>query len=83
MRASLHMQLPGLSSHGQDLDGIKREAKAHGLAIRGVRGEHSDAGLDGLVDISPSARLGVTEMQIMGRLFDGAAALWKLETDHC
>ncbi len=80
MRASLHMQLPGLTNNGQDLSRAKEEAKSLGLAVRGAGGEHSAAGEGGLVDISPSARLGVTEMEIMRRLYDGAAALWALET---
>ncbi len=80
MRASLHLQLPNLTSNGQDLTRLKREAKSFGLAVRGAGGEHSDAGGGGLVDISPSARLGITEAQIMRRLYDGACALWKMET---
>ncbi|MCP5073981.1 MAG: arginine kinase [Rhodobacteraceae bacterium] len=80
MRASLHMKLPKLTSNGHDLARVKREAKTLGLAVRGAGGEHSDAGQDGLVDISPSARLGVTEMKIMRRLYGGAAALWEMET---
>lgn len=80
MRASLHMKLPVLTKGGTDLDVVTAEAKKHGLAVRGAGGEHSAAGSDGLVDVSPSARLGVTEMQIMQRLYDGAAALWALET---
>jgi creatine kinase len=79
MRASLHMKLPGLSSNGSDLTRLKQEAAKLGLSVRGAGGEHSGAGKDGLVDISPSARLGVTEMQIMQRLYDGAAALWAME----
>lgn len=79
MRASLHMKLPNLTSKGRDLTHVKAEALNLGLAVRGAGGEHSDAGSDGLVDISPSARLGVTEMQIMQRLYDGAAALWAME----
>ncbi|MGI9482887.1 MAG: hypothetical protein ACR2OR_11090 [Hyphomicrobiales bacterium] len=79
MRASLHMRLPELTSDGSDLARIKSEAERLGLAVRGAGGEHSDAGQGGLVDISPSARLGVTERQIMQRLYDGAAALWALE----
>ena len=80
MRASLHMRLPALTENGRDLTGLKHQAKALGLAVRGAGGEHSDAGEGGLVDISPSARLGVTEMEIMRRLYDGAAALWAMET---
>ena len=79
MRASLHMQLPGLTENGRDLAGLKRQAKALGLAVRGAGGEHSDAGEGGLVDISPSARLGVTEIEIMRCLYNGAAALWAME----
>ncbi|MHA1522865.1 MAG: hypothetical protein ACTSY1_00510 [Alphaproteobacteria bacterium] len=80
MRASLHVRLPVLTSNGRDLTELKRKATALGLAVRGAGGEHSDAGDGGLVDISPIARLGVTEMEIMCRLYDGAAALWALET---
>ncbi len=80
MRASLHMKLPKLTGNGSDLTRLKQEASHLGVAVRGAGGEHSDAGEDGLVDISPSARLGVTEMQIMQKLYEAAAALWKLET---
>ena len=79
MRASLHMKLPILTNNGGDLTRVIAEALNLGLAVRGAGGEHSNAGNDGLVDISPSARLGVTEMQIMHRLYDGAAALWAME----
>ena len=80
MRASLHMKLPKATKGGTDLSALTKMAKGLGLALRGAGGEHSDAGADGLVDISPSARLGVSEVQIMRRLFDGAAALWEMET---
>lgn len=79
MRASLHMKLPNLTQSGKDLSVVTAKAKELGLAVRGAGGEHSDAGSDGLVDVSPSARLGVTEKQIMRRLFEGAATLWALE----
>jgi protein-arginine kinase len=79
MRASLHMQLPNLTSHGRDLTRLKKQAKILGLDVRGVAGEHSNAGEDGLVDISPSARLGITEKEIMHELYDGAASLWAME----
>ncbi len=79
MRASLHMKLPNLTKGGTDLAVVTAAAKDLGLAVRGAGGEHSAAGSDGLVDVSPSARLGVTEREIMQRLFDGAKALWALE----
>ena len=73
------MRLPRLTSNGRDLARLKRQANTLGLAVRGVGGEHSDAGEDGLVDISPRARLGVTETDIMRRLYYGASALWSME----
>lgn len=79
MRASLHMKLPHLTSNGRDLSLLKQESKALGLAVRGAGGEHSNAGEGGLVDISPTARLGITEHQIMHTLYDGAAKLWAME----
>jgi len=79
MRASLHIKLPNLCANDEKLVRIGEEAKKLGLAVRGAGGEHSGAGVGGLVDISPSARLGVTQMQIMQTLYDGVAALWKLE----
>lgn len=80
MRASLHLKLPNLTKNGSDIAEVSGAAKSLGLAVRGAGGEHSGAGSDGLVDISPSARLGVSEMDIMRRLYDGAAALWAQET---
>ena len=81
MRASLHMKTP---TSNQRCELICRRSRPRprklGLAVRGAGGEHSDAEADGLVDISPSARLGVSEMQIMRRLYDGVAALWAAET---
>ncbi len=79
MRASLHMKLPNLTKNGEELEKVKSEAENLGLAVRGVLGEHSDADASGTVDISPSARLGVNERQIMERLFNGAKSLWQLE----
>jgi creatine kinase len=79
MRASLHLRLPGLTAGGRNLEPVKKAALDFGLSVRGAGGEHSDAGRGGLVDISPSARLGVTESEIMRRLYKGAAALWSLE----
>jgi creatine kinase len=79
MRASLHIKLPNLTSNGSDLTRLEKETKQLNLAVRGAGGEHSGAGEGGLVDISPSARLGVTEMEIMQRLYNGVAKLWTME----
>ncbi len=77
---SLHIKPPALTSNVRDLTRLKREARALGLAVRGAGGNHSDTAEGGLADISPSARHGVTEWEIMGRLYNGAAALWAMET---
>jgi hypothetical protein len=79
MRASLHLPLPRLTEKGRNLDQVKAAATELNLAVRGVGGEHSDAGEDGIVDISPRARLGVTEVEIMRCLYDGSVALWAQE----
>jgi creatine kinase len=81
MRASLHLPLPRLTEGGRNLEPVNKSALQFGLSVRGAAGEHSEAGGGGLVDISPSARLGVTETGIMQRLHKGAAALWSLERD--
>jgi len=79
MRASLHLPLPRLTAGGADLEPAKKTASRLGLSVRGAGGEHSGAGQGGLVDISPRARLGVTETGIMKCLYDATAALWSLE----
>jgi len=80
MRASLHLPLPatlaGLAQQDSRLKELGKSAAKFGLALRGAGGEHSGTGRDSIIDISPSARLGVTESEIMQRLFDGTAALW-------
>ncbi|MCW9033026.1 MAG: hypothetical protein OQJ97_02320 [Rhodospirillales bacterium] len=79
MRASLHLFLPKLTEGGHNLEPAKKAAAKFDLSVRGAGGEHSDAGLGGLIDISPSARLGVTETEIMRKLYEGTSALWSLE----
>ncbi|MBT3989286.1 MAG: arginine kinase [Rhodospirillaceae bacterium] len=79
MRASLHLPLPNLTKEGRDLEHVKETALDLSLAVRGVGGEHSEAGEGGIVDISPRARLGVTEAEIMQCLYEGSVALWSLE----
>jgi len=76
MRASLHIALPHLMATPLQLKAATGDL---GLDLRGVRGEHSDAGDDGTVDLSPSARLGVNEQAIVERLYRGAGTLWTAE----
>ena len=79
MRASLHMKFPALTSNGKSIERLKHKAKSLGLAVRGAKGEHSHMGTDGLVDISPIARLGVSEIDIMHCLYEGVTKLWDAE----
>ena len=65
MRFSIHLKLPKLTKHGKDVSEAKKYAKQFGLSLRGAGGEHTDAGEDGLVDISPSARLMIQEREII------------------
>jgi creatine kinase len=77
MRASLHLALPGLVSGG--MDDLKAQCRELGLSVRGAGGEHTAAGAGGIVDISPSARLMITEGEIARQLYRGALALWAKE----
>lgn len=79
MRASLHLPLPNLTGNGQDLHLAAKAASDFGLSVRGVDGEGSESGMGGVLDISPIARLGLTEAAIIERLYDGTKALWFLE----
>ena len=79
MRASLHIALPKLTQNGQDLTQLKEIAKDLKLSVRGADGEHSEAGTGGIVDISPSARLMVTESEIAQHLYHGIEILWQAE----
>lgn len=75
MRASLHLQLPALTKKGSDVSDAKAVAKSFGLSVRGAGGEHTAAGTDGTVDISPSARLCIQEADIVAALYQGSLKL--------
>ena len=86
MRASLHIKLPCLTKKGKDVSEAKAFAKTLGLSVRGVGGEHTEAGEDGTVDISPSARLCIKESEIVAALYKGIKLLMEKETVsalHC
>lgn len=80
MRASVHIQLPNLTSDGTDKR-AKEIARPLGLSVRGIGGEHTPIGADGTVDISPSARFCITEAEIIAALYKGIALL-KAEEDR-
>ena len=61
-----------------EIDGRAYVCKDLGLSIRGVHGEHSESS-DGIYDISNKRRLGVTEREIYGQLYNGVKKLIDLE----
>jgi creatine kinase len=79
MRASVHIALPELTKKGTDVSRAKAAAKTLGLSVRGVGGEHTQAGADGTVDISPSACLCIQEAEIVVALYKGIKLLRKEE----
>ncbi|MCJ8310272.1 MAG: hypothetical protein HRU27_15650, partial [Rhizobiaceae bacterium] len=81
MRASIHLKLPRLVGPDGSIDKIKAIAAPLGLAVRGLGGEHTPVGADGTVDISPKARLCVTEAEIISRLYSGIGQL--IEAENC
>ena len=78
MRASVHIQLPELTSDGTDAK-VKAIAKPLGLSVRGLGGEHTPIGSDGTVDISPSARFCISEAEIITALYKGIKLLKEKE----
>lgn len=75
MRASIHIALPKLTKNGKDVSEAKTVCKALGLSVRGIGGEHTEAGAGGIVDISPSARLQIQEAEIICALYQGISQL--------
>ncbi|MEM9733007.1 MAG: hypothetical protein AAF903_05905 [Pseudomonadota bacterium] len=78
MRASIHVPLPNILTQ-EGMEGLKGRATEMGLSVRGVGGEHTEAGADGMVDLSPRARLGVTPEAIIDQLQRGLTALMAKE----
>ncbi len=74
MRASLHIALPNLTADGTDTR-AKAIARPLGLSVRGIGGEHTPIGVDGTLDISPSARFCITEAEIVAALYNGIVLL--------
>jgi hypothetical protein len=50
-----------------------------GLSVRGLGGEHTPIGADGTIDLSPSARLMITEAEIIAYLYKGIKQLLEAE----
>jgi len=74
MRASVHIKVPHLTADGTEAK-AKAICKPLGLSVRGTGGEHTPIGADGTIDLSPSARLMITEAEIIGALYQGISKL--------
>jgi len=80
MRASVHIKVPNLTSDGTETK-AKAICKPLGLSVRGTGGEHTPIGADGTIDLSPSARLMITEAEIIGALYQGIKQLLVAEAE--
>jgi len=78
MRASVHIKVPRLTADGTDTK-AKAICKPLGLSVRGLGGEHTPIGADGTIDLSPSARLMITEAEIISYLYKGITLLLEAE----
>ena len=78
MRASVHIKVPKLTADGTDTK-AKAICKPLGLSVRGLGGEHTPIGADGTIDLSPSARLMITEAEIISYLYKGITLLLEAE----
>ena len=78
MRASVHVKIPNLTADGTEA-AAKKVCKPLGLSVRGTGGEHTPIGADGTVDISPRARLFITEAEIVAALYTGVKQLLEEE----
>jgi protein-arginine kinase len=81
MRASVHIDLPRLTRVGS-MDRLKGICERLEVSVRGVGGEHTAPGKRGTVDISPRARMGVSEAEIVGRLWESVGKLVGLEQNE-
>jgi len=77
MRASVHIQVLSLTLDGKDAL-LKQLCKPLGISVRGTGGEHTPI-KDGLVDISPSSRLFVSEGDIVASLCEGIKYIKQIE----
>ena len=74
MRASVHIDLPGWTSHG--VDKLKARCEELSLQPRGTRGE--SGGQTGCTyDISNKHRLGYSEVQLIQTMIDGVNKLYE------
>jgi len=75
LRASMMVKLPNLGKHPD----FKKMAGDLGIQIRGSAGV--DSGFTGVFDLSNSARLGKSEVELINIMIDGVAALINKEKE--
>lgn len=80
MRASVHIKVPKLLA-SKGLDGVRELCDKLKLSVRGVGGEHTEVGSDGTIDLSPKARLFITEAEIVKSLYAGVKSLVEKEKE--
>jgi len=85
MRFSVHIPLKNLCADGTDTKAkeVCKKLFEKGnpkLSVRGTGGEHTPI-VNGIVDISPSARFCISEADILSALLSGLTALWKEENN--
>lgn len=73
MRASVHIKIPQLTADGS-ISAVGHLCQPLGLSVRGTGGEHTPV-VDGILDISPSSRLFVSESQILSSLYRGIQSI--------
>ena len=79
MRASVHIDLPGWTTHS--VDALKARCEELGLQPRGTRGE--SGGQTGCTyDISNKHRLGYSEVQLVQTMIDGVNKLYDEDLAH-
>lgn len=77
IRASVHIRLPNL---GKDRERLEEIAEHFHLQVRGTSGEHSEAE-DFVFDISNKRRLGLTEIEAIQDMYEGAQELITIEQE--
>jgi len=78
LRASMHVLLPKM--HEQiGMHAMEELAVTMEMQVRGAKGEHTDPGPGGRVDISNSRRLGRSEVELVQTMVNGVAKFIALE----
>ena len=72
LRPSVHVALPHLTRNGGD---VTAACERLGLSVCGVTGDHTPIAADGILALSPTRRLFISERDIVKTLFEGIRKL--------